>query len=162
MHLGLIGPLPYLLLEAIAWADAQAADCAGSGRSLNDGETQLARSVGVTHPERVRIALVDALPVPADPALRAAALESGLLGQGTIGLTLGHAVFIRDGHETRRVLSHELRHVYQYEQAGSIAGFLPAYLHQIVAFGYAAAPLEQDARRHEVPDDIQCAAASHI
>jgi hypothetical protein len=144
--------LPYLLLEAIAWADAQAAHCASSGRPLDEGEAQLARRVGVTHPERVRVALVDALPLPDDPALRAAALESGLLGPGAIGLTLGHSVFVRAGHETVRLLSHELRHVHQYEEAGSIAGFLPGYLQQIIEFGYAASPLEQDARRHEVTD----------
>ena len=61
-------------------------------------------------------------------------------------------MFICRGHETKRLLSHELRHVHQYEQAGSIAGFLPEYLQQIVAFGYAAAPLEQEARAHEVSD----------
>jgi len=144
--------LPYLLLEAIAWADAQAAQCAGSGRPLVAGEARLARSVGVAHPERVRVSVVDALPVPNDPTLRAAALESGLLGQGAIGLTLGHSIFVRAGHETARLLSHELRHVYQYERAGSIAGFLPTYLQQIIEVGYAACPLERDARGHEVTD----------
>jgi hypothetical protein len=144
--------LPYLLLEAIAWAEAAAAHGAGSGRPLDDHEMQVARGVGVTHSERVRLAVVDALPIPDDPALRAAALDSGLLGQGAIGLTLGHSVFIRHGHLTRRVLSHELRHVYQYERAGSIAGFLPGYLQQILEYGYAASPLERDARRHEVTD----------
>ena len=48
-----------------------------------------------------------------------------------------------------RELSHEFRHVYQYEAAGSIAAFLPVYLQQIVAFGYANAPFEADARAHE-------------
>jgi hypothetical protein len=144
--------LPYLLLEAIAWAEAEAARCAASGRPLDDGEGRLARRVGVSDPERVRVALVDRLPVPEHLALRAAALESGLLGERAIGLTLGHSVFIRHGHETRRVLSHELRHVHQYEQAGSIASFLPGYLHEILECGYAASPLEQDARRHEVVD----------
>ena len=67
-----------------------------------------------------------------------------------IGLTLGYAVLICRGHESRpRLLSHEFRHVYQYEAAGSIAAFLPAYLEQIVAFGYFNAPLEADARTHE-------------
>jgi hypothetical protein len=144
--------LPYLLLEAIAWADTQAAHCASSGRPLDDGEARIARGVGVTYPERVRVVFVDDMPIPEDPALRAAALESGLMGDGAIGLTLGHSVFIRAGHETLRVLSHELRHVYQYEQAGSIAGFLPGYLQQIIEFGYVASPLEQDARLHEVTD----------
>ena len=64
--------------------------------------------------------------------LRAAALQAGLLGPGMVGLTLGHAIFICRGHKTRRLLSHELRHVHQYEQHGSIAAFLPVYLGQIV------------------------------
>jgi hypothetical protein len=64
-----------------------------------------------------------------------------------IGLTLGYAVLVCRDHEARpRVLSHEFRHVHQYEVAGSIAAFLPGYLQQIVAHGYANAPLEIDAR----------------
>jgi len=144
--------LPQLLPRAIAWADARAAQVASSGRSLDDDEVQLARRAGVAFPERVRVALVDALPMPEDPELREAAIQAGLLGPGMVGLTLDHSVFICRGHETKRLLSHELRHVYQYEQAGSLAGFLPGYLQQIVESGYAAAPLEQDARAHEVTD----------
>lgn len=144
--------LPQLLPRAIAWADARAAQVASSGRSLDDDEVQLARRAGVAFPERVRVALVDALPMPEDPELREAAIQAGLLGPGMVGLTLDHSVFICRGHETKRLLSHELRHVYQYEQAGSLARFLPGYLQQIVESGYAAAPLEQDARAHEVTD----------
>jgi hypothetical protein len=66
------------------------------------------------------------------------------------GLTLGYAVFVCRGHETRRLLSHEFRHVFQYEQNGAIAGFLPLYLQQIVTMGYQNAPLEMDARAHEI------------
>ncbi len=141
--------LPLLLPKAIAWAEDQAARVGGSGRTLTDRERELARGVGVTQPERIRVGLVEALPMPEDPALRAAAVQTGLLGPGMVGLTLGHSVFICKSHETVRLLSHEFRHVYQYEQAGSIAAFLPGYLKQIVQFGYAGAPLEHDARAHE-------------
>jgi SAM-dependent methyltransferase len=144
--------LLHLLPKAIAWAETEAARAADAGRSLVAGEIRLARRVGVAQPERVRLAPVDSMPMPEDPALREAALQIGLLGPAMAGLTLGHAIFIRRGRETRRLLSHELRHVHQYEQAGSIADFLPDYLQQIVEFGYAAAPLEQDAREHEVAD----------
>jgi hypothetical protein len=48
------------------------------------------------------------------------------------------------------LLSHELRHVYQYEAAGSIAAFLLNYLWQIATAGYEECPLELDARAHEV------------
>ena len=76
---------------------------------------------------------------------------AGLVVVGGPG-NLGHSIFVRAGHETARLLSHELRHVYQYERAGSIAGFLPTYLQQIIEVGYAACPLERDARGHEVTD----------
>ena len=144
--------LPLLLPKAIAWAEDQAARAASSGRALIERELELARGVGVTQPDRIRVALVDALPMPEDPALRAAAVQTGLLGPGMAGLTLGHSVFICRGHQTVSLLSLEFRHVYQYEQAGSIAAFLPGYLKQIVQFGYASAPLEHDARAHERTD----------
>ena len=66
-----------------------------------------------------------------------------------VGLTLGYGVYVCHGHGSIRLLSHEFRHVYQYEHAGSIAAFLPAYLQQIVTVGYNNAPLEVDARAHE-------------
>jgi len=78
-----------------------------------------------------------------------AALGTGLLGPGMVGLTLGYGVYICRGHGTVRLLSHEFRHVYQYERAGSIAAFLPVYLHQIATVGYYNAPFEIDARAHE-------------
>ena len=90
--------------------------------------------------------------MPSDPQLSAAAEQTGFLEPGMVGLTLGHSVFIRHGHETPRLLSHEFRHVYQYEQAGSIADFLPVYLLQIVESGYPAATFEIDARVHERND----------
>ncbi len=84
--------------------------------------------------------------------LHAAAEEAGLAAPHMARLTLGYAVFVRRGHESVRLLSHEFRHVYQYEQAGSIAAFLSAYLPQVVQFGYEQAPLEVDARAHEVAE----------
>lgn len=144
--------LPHLLPLAITWAEAEAKTVAQTGAALTPAEEQIARAVGVQRPESVRIAIVDQLPQPQDAALRLAAQQTGLLGPGMVGLTLGYAVFICRGHKTRRLLSHELRHVHQYEQHGLIAGFLPIYLKQIVDVGYANAPLEADARAHELRD----------
>ena len=150
MAIDLRQALPSLLPAAIAWAEARAKTAAQVGRALSAAEQETARQVGVSQPERVRVEIVDDLPLPEDPALRAAALAAGLLGPGMAGLTLGHSIFIRRGHGNRRLLSHELRHVHQYEQHGSIAAFLRVYLGQIVEVGYANAPLEADARAHEI------------
>ncbi len=138
-----------LLPHAIAWAEARASEVAESGRSLNEREIAIARAVGVRRPDLIRVALVETLPLPERADLRAAALQTGVLGPNMVGLTLGYSVFICQGHVSTRLLSHECRHVYQYECAGSIAAFLPVYLQQVVQFGYTAAPYEVDARAHE-------------
>jgi len=119
--------LPMLLPKAIAWAGVEARALAAVGQSLSVIATGVARSVGVVRPELIRVALVDALPMPADAMLRTAAVQTGLLGPHMDGLTLGYSVFVRRRQDTWRLYSHEFRHVFQYEQAGSIAAFLPAY-----------------------------------
>lgn len=145
--------MPRLLPRAIAWAEDRAAKAAAVGARLTAAEEAIARAVGVAKPELVRVEIVgDSLPMPDDPALREAALQAGLLAPGTIGLTLGYSIFICRGHKTRRLLSHELRHVHQYEQNGLIAGFLPLYLQQVIEVGYRDAPFERDAREHELRD----------
>lgn len=99
--------------------------------------------------KRVRLAIVDELPMPSDPELHAAAVQTGMVGTHMAGLTLGYSVFVRRGYDSWRLRSHEFRHVFQYEEAGSIAAFLRVYLEQIVSVGYTEAPLELDARAHE-------------
>lgn len=51
-----------------------------------------------------------------------------------------------------RLISHELRHVQQYESFGGIETFMPVYLGQIASVGYRDAPLDQDAHVFEVHD----------
>jgi hypothetical protein len=145
--------LPKLLPRAIAWAEDRASKAAAVGTPLTASEQEIAREVGVARPELVRVEIVgDSLPMPDDPMLRAAAHHAGLLGPGMVGLTLGYAIFICRAHKTRRLLSHELRHVHQYEQHGLIAGFLPIYLKQVIEVGYRDAAFERDAREHELRD----------
>jgi hypothetical protein len=48
-----------------------------------------------------------------------AAIHIGLLGPNTAGRTVGYGIFIAE-RCTPRLLAHECRHVYQYEQAGSM------------------------------------------
>jgi hypothetical protein len=145
----LVANLPRLLPLAIAWVQAQEAVIATTGRTLTVIESRLAVAVGVQHPDRVRIKLVMQMPEPDHPELRAIAKRTGLIGPHTGGITFGFGIYIRDGHISNRLASHELRHVYQYEAAGSIAAFLQTYLEQIATVGYERAPLELDAQRYE-------------
>ena len=145
----LAAELPRLLPGAIAWAEARSGEILATGGGLNALGIRLARSVGVAHPERIRVLEVTAMSLPEDPQLRFAALQTGLLGPNIAGLTLGYGIYIIAGHGSNRLISHECRHVFQYEVAGSIAAFLPVYLHQIATVGYEHSPLEIDARAHE-------------
>ena|SRR5579872_4382769 len=147
--INLADALPRLLPNAIEWARKQQAAVLAVGRQLTARELALATSVGVRNPERVRLELVAAFPQPSHPELRAAARQTELIGPNTKGLTFGYAILMLKGELTTRLLSHELRHVYQYETAGSIEDFLPEYLGQIVTVGYRNAPYELDARKHE-------------
>lgn len=142
--------LPKLLPKAVAWAEFEATKALKSGVSLNESGIHIASSVGVLQPKLIRVVEANALPFPSDPELASAALQTGLLGRGTAGLTLGYAIFILAGHTSNRLISHECRHVFQYEAAGSIAKFLPMYLEQIASYGYDQAPFEVDARAHEI------------
>ncbi len=139
-----------MLPTAIAWAKSQEQLAMEAGAPLDKDFLDIAYRVGVQRPNSVRVMIVDQLPQPEDPSLQEAARKTGLLGPEIKGLTLGYAIFIVSGHKTVRLLSHECRHVNQYEKYGSIDAFLSVYLKQIVVYGYQNAPLEVDARQHEV------------
>lgn len=143
-------PSPLLIIRATEWAEQQSLFILGTGNPLNADEIALASSVGVVNPEHIRIVTIEQIPFPDDTQLLNMATNAGLLTSNLAGLTLGYGIFIRNNHYTARLLSHEFRHVYQYEQAGTMSAFLADYLHQIVRYGYEAAPLEEDARIHEV------------
>src|ERR1019366_4683372 len=115
--------LPQLLPLAVEWAQSQEAAILATGRPLTDAESKLAAAVGVREPDRVRIRIVQQLPRPQHSALRAAAEQTGLLGPNMVGITFGHGIYVREQAFSNRLVSHELRHVYQYEEAGSIAAF---------------------------------------
>jgi hypothetical protein len=148
--MNLITELPRLLPLAINWAQNRENEIIASGRPLSAPELRIAKAVGVQHADKIRIKFVSLLPLPDDPALRAAANQTGLLGPNVAGITFGHGIYICNDQTSIQLLSHECRHVYQYEIAGSIAAFLAVYLEQVETVGYQNAPLENDARGHEL------------
>ncbi len=80
MQRDLASLLPSLLPRAIAWAEAVAADAAAAGTALGTSDLAIARAAGVRKPDDIRVLMVDALPLPPDPELLAAALLAGQLG----------------------------------------------------------------------------------
>ena len=147
----LAAQLPALAPRAVAWAEGLAAKASASGTAMSSPLLGIARHAGVRAPEKIRIVVLDEIPLPDDPTLKGAALSVGLSQGDAAGMTLGYAVFLRRGYEKDlRVMSHEFRHVAQYEACGGIRAFLMVHLADLVAFGYEDSPFEVDARAHEV------------
>jgi hypothetical protein len=142
--------LKLLLPLACAWAEGQEAVILREGVPLSPSLLADARAVGIAHPERVRLRVVDQMPLPAHPLLREAAESTGLFSPLVAGLTLRYGIFIRaDCWGERRLVVHELAHVAQYERLGGFRSFLEKYLHECITPGYPFGPLEQDAKRME-------------
>jgi hypothetical protein len=138
--------LPAILQLAADWGEMECRSILARGKPLAFWQIAEAEQVGVREPTKVRILSVETMPASQNAPLQAA-LSAGLLRAETLALTLGYGVLIlRHKIGQRQVLRHELRHVAQYEQAGSITAFLAEYLNQIARFGHSDAPLEIDAR----------------
>jgi hypothetical protein len=140
-----------LIPLACEWAEAQATELTAQGRPLTAEERALATAVGVREAERVRVAEVAVIPSPEHPLLARACRQLGFLGIETVGLTLGHGIYLRRGLRAgaSATLAHELRHVEQYERFASVSAYLEVYLPQLLEHGYDAAPFEVDARAAE-------------
>ena len=134
-----------LLPLACEWAAAQEQYILETGEALSNTMLANARLVGVVAPERVRLLYVPQIPIPDDPALRAAVEETQFLSPLTRGLTLRYGISIRpDWRSDRTMVIHELGHTAQYERLGGFEPFLRQYLFECLTIGYPEAPMEQE------------------
>ncbi len=138
--------LPLVMPMACAWVARQERRIIRHGIRLNVTQTDDARRAGVLHPDRVRLQIVDEIPVGMPATLRAIGRRLDLVPPGTIGMSLRYGILIRsDAWNDRRILVHELVHTAQYERLGGIWPFLHQYLDECLSGGYANAPLEDEA-----------------
>jgi hypothetical protein len=143
--------LKSLLPLACAWAEEQEGVIARDGVALTPSQLADARRIGVAHPEKVHLRVVEEIPLPLHPILRQAAESSGLISPLTAGLTVRYGIFIQaESWGERRLVVHELAHTAQYERLGGFRPFLEHYLREcITPPGYPFGPLEQEAKRIE-------------
>lgn len=101
------------------------------GQPLTPDMLKIAIELKINNPEGIRV------------------LERGTIyGIRTIGgMTLNRAILIRKNLESKEVvIAHELVHVKQYQDAGSIYKFLKEYAKEVRKYGYYLAPMEVEAR----------------
>ena len=141
--------LPELLPKVNAWVQTLIARIEREGTPISEELQALARRLGVRQAEAIRLLEVEHLPPPEDPELCRICFASGMLGANMTGLTLGYHILVVRGCAHPRFLAHDFRHVYQFEEAGSLENFLSIYASQVLACGHNDAPLEWDARQQE-------------
>jgi hypothetical protein len=134
--------------EAARWAEEVSTSLPPQARALSREERALAKASGVQQPDDIRIIIVDHVPFPDDPTLAALCERYGFLGDTTLGLTLGHAIFLTPPvADNAEIIAHECCHVAQVERLGSIRAFTEQYIAELMEYGYTFAPLELEATR---------------
>ncbi len=115
------------------------------GRALSARELDVARKLGVSNPEKVRVVVLEAFPMPSDSELFVEAERYGLGSKFEGGRTNGYVIMLKPRFaENQIVLTHELVHVSQHDRMGRKA-FLRRYLVEMEMLGYTRSPLELEA-----------------
>lgn len=141
--------IPDLLPKIMQWAETLSDQIAEQGLPLDGRWQNLAQRTGVQQPGRIRLLEVIHLPRPQDPELDQLCFAAGLFGANMTGLTLGYSIAVCHDSASPRSMAHHFRHVYQFEESGSLPAFLTIYFRQIARCGHHNAPLERDARQQE-------------
>ena len=90
-----LNELPALFPHVVAWISDLDEQAHESGRALSPIESNLAKSVGVAHPEKISILSVPRIPLPAHPRVKQLEQEGGLLNADTGVLTAVYGVIVR-------------------------------------------------------------------
>jgi hypothetical protein len=137
-----------LMPLACEWAKAQEARILEHGVPLTPDQVADARRAGVRDSGRVRVLVVDRIPLPEDKALADAARRAQIITDASHGVAIGHGVIIRaDNWRNRELLVHQLAHVAQCERTGDLEKFVSEYLlDRRSSRDFTLGPLEEEAR----------------
>jgi hypothetical protein len=138
-----------LLPRAVEWAKKQEAFVLARGNPLSPRHMADARLAGVQDCTRVRVLVVDRIPLPDDPALAEAARRIGIITEETRGMGFGYALIIRvDDWNDRELILHNLVHIAQCERSGGLEQWVRQYLgDRSNCPNFTIGSLEEEARR---------------
>jgi hypothetical protein len=143
-----------LLPLACQWAKTQEEFILARGASLALRDIADAIRVGVRDCSRVKVLVVDRIPMPDNKELAEAARGTHIITDASRGVAIGHGIIIRaDCWGDRELLLHNLVHVAQCERSGGLEQWVRQYLcdrHGCAKFTIGS--LEEEARRiaHEI------------
>jgi hypothetical protein len=138
-----------LLPLAVQWAQSQEELILSRGAALTPQHNADAQRAGVQDCARVRVLVVERLPLPDNERLAAVARGRNIVTTATRGAGMGHGVIIRaDCWGDRELLVHQFVHVAQSERLGSLERFVEQYLRErLTSASFTIGPLEEEARR---------------
>jgi len=126
-------------------------DALKHGRKLTNVEISYAKSLGIKHPEKVRVQFTKDFPIPQNKEVLKGFKELGYDSIFLAGVTYGHGVFIKPSwlpnwlYNKDAILAHELVHVRQVEEAKNYKSFMRKYLIQAFTHEYFEIPYEKEA-----------------
>lgn len=131
------------------WAKSQEQYILNHGVPLTADQTADARQAGVKDPARVRILVVNRIPLPDDKELAEAARRAQIITDASRGVAIGYGIIIRaDSWQDRELLLHQLVHVAQCERSGGLGKFVNEYLmdRRSSSRNFSLGSLEDEAR----------------
>jgi hypothetical protein len=114
---------------AYRWAKQQEEFVLAYGFPLSSRLLEDARLAGVRDCSKIRVLVVDRIPLPDNSELAEAAKSSGIITDTTRCVGFGHAIIIRDDcWGDRELLLHNLVHIAQCEESGGLERWIRRYL----------------------------------
>ena len=148
---------------ACRWAAQQEAFVLQHGVALTCGQQADAERAGVRAPARIRILVVDRIPLPDNPQLANAARTAQIITESSRAIAIGYAIVLRaDSWRNRELFLHQLIHVAQCERTGGLESFVTEYLlDRRTSRDFSLGSFEEEARNRarEICAE-ECAAAS--
>lgn len=138
-----------LLPLAYQWAKAQEEFVLAHGAPLSQQHLADARRVGVRDCERIRVLVVDRIPLPETGELADAARRTRIITPDSRCVGFGYAIIIRgEAWGDRELLLHNLVHVAQCERSGGLEQWVRQYLFdRQTSASFTVGVLEEEARR---------------
>ena len=133
------------LPEFVEWAERVEKEALENGEPLSPPLRAIAQALGIQNINKIRVWEVDAMPTPENLEIEDLPEQSI---SGASGVPFGHAILVlRTLANDYHLLTHELVHVRQFEQAGSLRSYLKRYSEERMRFEYRDMPMELEATR---------------